>query len=450
VKAECAVLSVPENYAEPNGKTIDLHIARFKSRNNKASSHATTLLAGGPGQGAIESFAPLILRLRDVNLNQDIYLIDQRGTGQSNKMQCNFSEEEVINAGNDFNPELTLKLTQECLDDLPGDPRYYTSSVAIQDLDLIRQKLEIEKWNLYGGSYGTRTAQHYLKQHPEHTRSVILDGLVSPDLPLGPEISTESQKSLDELLLRCKNDTDCNTAFPSLTADTNKLIAELKRAPKEVTIENLASGKLESMEFTQSHLAGGIRLSLYSPFTMSILPNLINEAANNGHYGPLARLAINNTRRLTNSISMGMHNSVVCTEDAPVIENVKVDQALLDRSYMGDDFQPFIETTCSIWPRGPIDDGFHDLVTTDIPVLLLSGSQDPVTPPEYAERAMQNMKTSKHIVIQGQGHIQLSLGCMPTLAAQFIEAASFDDIEFNCLEKIKPEPFFIDFNGPTP
>ncbi len=449
VKAECATLSVPENYAKPDGKKIELHIARFKAKSDKRREDALTLLAGGPGQGAIESFAPYIPRLKKLNTDQDIYLIDQRGTGKSSPMNCDLPEDDP-NASNEFDAALVTKLTKECLAKLKGDPAFYTTSVAMKDLDVVRQALGIKQWNLYGGSYGTRTAQHYLKQYPKHVRTIILDGVIAPSRPLGPEISTESQKSLDELLARCKKDTDCNKAFPNLTAETNRIIAELKIEPKKVTIENLSTGKLEPMSFTISHLAGGIRMALYSPRTMSILPILLHEAAVNNHYGPLARQSLNTVRNLSSVISTGMHNSVVCTEDAPLAKQVKVDAVLLARSYMGSDFQKHIDTVCGLWPKGPMDDGFHELVATDVPVLLLSGGQDPVTPPEYAEEAMQKMTKSKHIVVPGQGHIQMGSGCMPTILAKFVSTASVEKLQTKCLDKIKPEPFFIDFNGPTP
>jgi len=341
-------------------------------------------------------------------------------------------------------------LARECIEEFSGDASQYTTSVAMRDLDLVREKLGLKQWNLYGGSYGTRTAQHYTKQYPEYVRTVILDGLVSPDRPLGPEISTESQKSLDELLERCANDEACNEAFPDLTAKTNQLIADLKASPHTVNIENLASGQLEEFEFGLPHLAGGIRMALYSPAMMSILPNLIYSAAANDHYAPIARQSINSMRSLIQAMNMGMHNSVICTEDAPVMDKVVLDTELLARSYMGEDFENFIEATCSVWPAGPIDDGFHDLVATDLPVLLLSGGQDPVTPPEYADQAMQKMTNSKHIVIEGQGHIQAMTGCVPTIMAKFIETKNFDEFKMECLDKIQPEPFFIDFNGPKP
>ncbi|MBT8142436.1 MAG: alpha/beta hydrolase [Gammaproteobacteria bacterium] len=447
VTAECAVFSVPENYAQADAKKIDLHIARFKAKNEKDRESATTLLAGGPGQGAIESFVPNMLRLKKINTNQDIYLIDQRGTGKSNRMQC---DTDNFDTTVEYDPEIVKEYTSKCLAGLPGDPRYYTTSVAMRDLDEIRKALGLEQWNLYGGSYGTRTAQHYLKQYPNRVRSVILDGLVSPDRPLGPEIALESQRALDDLLKRCSNDTDCSNAFPELEKNVRDLIDELKQESRQVTIENMVTGKKEDLLFTSAHLAGGIRMALYSPITMSILPNLLYEAAVNQHYGPLARQSINQTRQIADLMSMGMHNSVLCTEDADKFDDVQIDMSKLENSYLGKDFFDAMKLTCDIWPRGEIDEGFHELVTTDKPVLLLSGSVDPVTPPAYAEQAMQNMRNSNHIVLEGQGHIQMAVGCMPTILAKFIEQASFEEIETECLNKVKPEPFFIDFNGPTP
>ncbi len=449
VKAECATLSVPENYAEANGTKIDLHIARFKAKNEKDRTDATTLLAGGPGQAAIEAFTPYIRLLKDVNRNQDIYLIDQRGTGKSNQMQCDFEDEEFEDII-EFDPVIAKKFTQQCLDQLPGDARYYTTSVAMKDLDVVRAALGLEQWNIYGGSYGTRTAQHYLKQYPNHVRTVILDAVVPVGKPLGPEIALEGQRALDAMLERCATDEDCNTAFPNLSDEVNTLIADLKQSPRKVQIENIASGKLEEFNFTAATLTGGIRLALYSPISLSILPTLLHEAAANEHYGPLARQSINQTRSMFNAMSIGMSNSVMCTEDAPYFTKVNVDQAEIERSFMGADFLEGLEVACSIWPKGPIDVGFHDPVVSDKPILLLSGTKDPITPPSYAEETMQQMSNSKHIIIEGQGHIQLIVGCMPKIVAKFIEAGSFKDINTSCMDKVKPEPFFIDFNGPKP
>jgi hypothetical protein len=149
-------------------------------------------------------------------------------------------------------------------------------------------------------------------------------------------------------------------------------------------------------------------------------------------------------------MAIGMSNSVMCTEDAPYFDQVNIDRNELAKTYMGEEFLQSLEISCGLWPKGVMDADFKALVETDKPVLLLSGTEDPITPPAYAEHAMQKMSNSKHIIVEGQGHIQMGTGCMPTIIAKFVEAASFEGIETECMKKIKPEPFFIDFNGPKP
>lgn len=446
-KSECANFSVPEDYANPDGKKIELRIARFKAKNEKERGDAMTLLAGGPGQGAIETFVPYISALNKINANQDIYLIDQRGTGQSNQMQC---PQNLEIQNEEFDEALFLELTQKCLDQLPGDPRFYTTSVAMIDLDKVRAALGLEQWNIYGGSYGTRTALHYLRQYPEHTRSVIIDAVAPTTMPLGPDIPFQSQRALDDLLSRCANEESCNTAFPDLTDEVNTLINSLKQQAKAVTIENIASGKLEEIQFTHNHLVAAVRMGLYSPMTVAILPAMLHEAAANEHYAPLARQSINTIRNMSDAMSIGMHNSVMCTEDVPFFASENIDKIKLDATYMGSDIVEMLATMCELWPTGPIDEGFRTPLVSDKPVLLISGTADPITPPEYAELVAQSLSNSKHIVLNGLGHTQLGSGCMPTVMAKFIEAASVNELRTECLDKLKPDPFFIDFNGPKP
>ena len=145
-----------------------------------------------------------------------------------------------------------------------------------------------------------------------------------------------------------------------------------------------------------------------------------------------------------------MHNSVMCTEDVPFYASESFDKTKLDATYMGADIVEMIGTMCELWPTGPIDEGFKTQLVSDKPVLLISGTADPITPPAYAELVAQSLSNSKHIVLEGLGHIQLGSGCMPTVMAKFIEAASVNELQTECLDKLKPDPFYIDFNGPTP
>ena len=79
-----------------------------------------------------------------------------------------------------------MRSSRSCLANLPGDPRYYTTSVAVRDLDDVRAALGYQQIDLYGVSYGTRVAQHYMRRYPERVRAAVLDGVVPPELALGP------------------------------------------------------------------------------------------------------------------------------------------------------------------------------------------------------------------------------------------------------------------------
>ena len=87
---------------------------------------------------------------------------------------------------------------------------------------------------------------------------------------------------------------------------------------------------------------------------------------------------------------------------------------------------------------------------SDIPVLLLSGEADPVTPWSYAERAMATLSNSRPLVLKGQGHGQIGTGCMPQLLGEFIANPDPLALDAECIERTKPTGFFLDFNGPSP
>jgi len=109
-----------------------------------------------------------------------------------------------------------------------------------------------------------------------------------------------------------------------------------------------------------------------------------------------------------------------------------------------------LEAICSVWPTGPIDEGFKAPLATSLPVLLLSGDADPITPPSYADLAAVDLENATHLIGRNQGHGQISVGCTPRLVADFIASADVAEIDASCLERSFVMPFFLDFSGPNP
>jgi pimeloyl-ACP methyl ester carboxylesterase len=446
IKARCGTFVRPLNPADPASENIELRVAVVPALDLEPEPDPMVPLAGGPGQGAIQFYSAYAAAFEVVRRDRDILLLDQRGTGSSASMDCSV-EDEIVEG--QYDDAQTLESTRACLEQLPYDPSFFTTSVAVTDLEALRSALGYGSLNLLGMSYGTRVAQHYARRYPSTTRSVVLDGVVPPQLPLGPEIATEAQRAVDEIFERCAADADCNERFPELDLDFQSVRAELAEAAIEVTLADPLSGHLTTLKFGRDELAAAVRLLAYQPYSIALLPLLIHEAASD-NYAPLAAQFQLTVSSLADSLSLGMHNAVMCTEDLPFVDREAIDFDVLGETYIGAFQLEALETICSIWPRGPLDDGFHEPLASDLPVLLLSGSADPITPPRYAELAMVKLSNARHLVGERQGHGQLAAGCMPKIIANFVASADVGALDVSCMENDFVMPFFLDFSGPKP
>jgi len=403
MSAECATLTVAENPAEPNGQRIELAVARVKSLSPAPASDPLLLIAGGPGGSTIDMYLSMARAFGGVLDERDILLIDQRGTGRSAALTCSvdMSTMEV-----EPTPDDARQAAQECLADLAGDPRYYTTSVAVQDLEALRQAAGYSQLNLYGVSYGTRVAQHYLRRFPEQTRAVVLDGVVPADLALGPDIAINAQLTLERLFERCTEQENCRAAFPRLANNFATLSESLRESAPNVSFANPTTGTTEELVLQYSTLAMTIRLLSYAPETAALIPLTIAQAAQ-GEYTGLTGQAVGILQNLSSSLSYGMHNAVMCTEDAPFYDPQTIDLDALGMTYIGSGQVESIRAMCDAWPAGVLDADLKLPLQSATPVLLLSGEHDPITPPAYANRAAEGLSNAHHFVAPGQGHDRL-------------------------------------------
>ncbi len=446
MKARCGTLVRP---LDPEGAVpgeISLKVAVVSALNLSPRRDPLVPIAGGPGQGSIQFYSAYFHGFESVRRNRDILLVDQRGTGESSRMDCPVDDDLV---DGQYSAELTIEYTRECLQQLPFDPRFFTTSVAVADLEAVRVALGYPSLNLYGVSYGSRVAQHFARRYPSSTRTVILDGVVPPQVSLGPEIATESQRAVDNILARCAEDPACSEAFPNVQATFQRVVADLLESPVTVDMPHPNTGRPEKIVFGQSELAVAVRLLAYQPNSIALLPMLVHEAGA-GNFVPLASQFMMTMTAMRDTLSLGMHNAVMCTEDSPFYDSASIDYDAIERSYMGIMQLQALEAICSAWPAGPIDPDFKAPLSTDLPVLLLSGDADPITPPRYAEMAAIRLGNARHLIGKHQGHGQIAVGCNSRLVADFIDAADPAAVDPGCLERSFVMPFFVDFSGPLP
>ncbi|WP_405232903.1 alpha/beta hydrolase [Lentisalinibacter salinarum] len=446
VKARCGTLERPENPDDPDGRRIALRVAVVPALSVEPASDPVVPLAGGPGQAATDFYVAYRGAFEALRRERPILLVDQRGTGESARLTCPESEDMLEEVPE---PEEIGPLVNECLDGLDADPRYYTTSVAVRDLEAVREALGYPALNLYGISYGTRVAQHYLRRYPDRTRSVVLDGVIPAGEVLGPDIALFAQAAVDAIFARCAQSEACAGRFPDVESEFAALLDRLAASPEEVTLNHPVTGEVAERRFSNQELAGAVRLLAYAPASAALLPHLIHEGAR-GNLSPLTAQIMMIEASMYESLAIGMHHSVVCAEDMPFVTEADIDREALGATFIGEQQLDMLREICRHWPRGPIDPDFREPLDTDVPVLLLSGEFDPVTPPAWGDRAAAQYDTARHVVGPGQGHGLLPHGCTPRLVADFVAAASVEDLEADCVSRLGPMPFFLDFNGPRP
>ena len=446
VTAECGRLQVPEDPQDPEGATIELFVARIPALSPEPAADAVTLINGGPGGSSVSLYVDLAAAFEPLRRERDIVVMDQRGTGRSAPLGCPSLEEATYEL--DF--ELIRGATRRCLAALDQDPRYYTTSLAVTDLEALRRALGYVSFDIYGVSYGTRVAQHYLQRFPESVRTLIIDGVLPIGLALGPDIAINAQATLDAILERCRANDYCSGVFPGLTTQLREVTQRLRRQPVSLEVPHPVSGRPEAMRLHYAQLAMSLRMLSYAPETAALIPLIIHEAAARQNYLPLAAQALIIEKSLLASISFGMHNSVVCTEDVPFYGNLDGMWPELTATYLGDNQVRALQVICELWPRGILHPSLHDPFQSPKPVLLLSGELDPITPPAYAEQAAVAYPNGLHLVAAGQGHGVITRGCVPTLVSDFIDTASTEGLDTSCMKRLRDDAFFIDLLGPPP
>lgn len=447
IEAYCTKFEVAEDPAHPEGRKIRLNVALVPARSAKPKPDLLVFLAGGPGQSAVETFDQVQPAFRKLLRDRHVLLVDQRGTGESNRLACPRPGQDEAFDEAAPTPERLRALAQACLDGVKdrADPRFYTTTDAIRDLETLRAALGKPQYNLVGGSYGTRVALSYLQAHPDSLRSVILDGVVPQDEALGQSHARNLDDGLDRIFAACRADAACAQRFGDPAATLAALRTSLQAAPPTVTLPDPVTQQPVTRTLTADALAGIVRLYAYAPESAALLPLLIDEAAH-GRPQPLLAQGLTLYRKLPERLAHGMELSVICAEDLPELRDDPADAGRL----IGNGLVRLLRAQCPVWPTGTRPPGFKQPVVSDKPVLLLSGEWDPVTPPRFAEIAAKTLSNSRHLVARGRGHIVMTRGCLPKLAAVFVDTLKPAALDTSCLNSFGNTPAFTSYLGPQP
>lgn len=438
--AECGTLTVKENPQDENSREIELAILRLPAISATPQADPLFIIAGGPGQSAIDIAEHISHSFHEVRKNRDLVFVDQRGTGKSNPLTC-AAFNNFLHSFSLLEQEQALRqAVRDCLAEHGNTLEFYTTPYAVTDLDAVRIALGYQQINLWGVSYGTRVALEYMRRYPQASRSSVLDGVAPLAMALPWFAEEDAKTALIQINQQCAASVTCDEEYGDLLVKADTVTETLKRQSTQIKAVHPRTQAPMTLHMNHQMFASVIRMALYSRDTATLLP-LVIARAYEGDYLLLASLIamIEEQSELSN-ISHAMHYTILCNEDYPQFQarDFSRSQNFLNINLTGN-----ARDICEIWPRYSLPEDYRAPVKSSVPSLLLSGQRDPVTPPRWAEQMMQNLDEALHLVAPGGHHSITRDGCIAQLIAHFIHQGKADQLDTDCVKNILPLPPYI-------
>jgi pimeloyl-ACP methyl ester carboxylesterase len=427
ISARCGSLSVPEDPGDRNGRKIALHLAVIPATKQPPAG-ALFYLEGGPGGAATDSAVKVNEVFARVSRDRDLVMVDERGTGGSNRIACPHARVPADAA------TAVTAYVRRCFARLGDAPKLYTTSAAADDLEAVRRALGYHRIDLFGGSYGATLAQVYLQRYPDRVRSAVLDGASLLDVSLYERSAANAQRALDAELARCAATPVCRRAFPH---ERQELQALLARGPRRVTTD------LGTFVLWPDDVAATVAALLHSPEDAALIPYMVHAAAR-GDYVPFARTyAADLGADLDPRAQLATFWVILCSEpwagfDPGATARDGAGSFLAHASLAR---ARLFRQACGAVPRGDVPDDVRADGVIRSPVLLLAGSADPVDPVGNIHGWRRVFPNGRLLVVPGGGHGVVDRGCLPVLVARFVARGTADGLDASCARRIPLPPF---------
>jgi pimeloyl-ACP methyl ester carboxylesterase len=431
VSVECGSVSAPLYHDDPSAGSIELAVFVMRASGDAPSPEPLVMLQGGPG-GSVETlvFVAASGMLGNLTAERDLVFIEQRGNLYSRpNLTCpTYTRMFTETLGQTVDPEQVkaaeLTAVSACLDEFRAaqiDLAAFDSYENARDIPLVvLDALGYTAYHLYGVSYGSLLAQHVMEIAPRGLRSVILDAVVPRDVNPDDQSIDFGWRSLSLLFAACAADEMCSSQHPALQEMLFDLLARLDAEPATITITDMRNGAEYPALLNGSRLAIALFNSLYDSAGLRRIPNEIARAATEGDLTWAAQAL---SSLLDSSFSVGMQLAVNCAEhvysdaDPVVSPEVPVLFAQALQAEAGSTAQ-----VCRLISVPVLPDEASAPADEAVPVLLLSGEFDPITPPVYGDRVAETLPNAVHVVFGGVSHGALLGGgrCPVEIALAFL------------------------------
>ena len=432
----CGTYEVWENRATKSGRKIALNIVVVPALSATPSPDPLFWLEGGPGGAATRDAGAARGYLSEVRKTHDLVFVDQRGTGNSNLLQCDVgdSPDDLQKFFGGTPLRESVRACREALEKI-ANLKLYTTPIAMDDLDEVRDALGYDKINIGGISYGSLASQIYLRQHGNHVRTVFLGGVATPNIKQPLQFARSAQHALDLLFEDCAADKECRENFPKLREEFDAVLARFKDGPVRVELIRPSDQQKQSVLIYRDSFTDRLRLMLYNTRGASYVPAVIHKAFRND-FVPFESAAILVT---PGGIARGMYFTVTCSEGARFTTDEDLTRETAG-TFMGDSRARINREACNDWPRGDIPADYIEFVKSNAPVLMIAGEVDAAVGPWFPEAAIKSLPNGRLIKIRYYGH-QFGDPCTKSIFSKFIEKGNAAGIDASCTETIRRPPF---------
>ena len=434
--AECGMLSVPVDYAKPDGAVARIAMIRFKATGKKIGSLVVN--PGGPGESGIDAAASLVGAIpQSVRQSFDLVGFDPRGVGSSTPaVWCNSdADNDKLRADPivDYTPAGVAHIESEtkdfvarCVKKMGNEFLENVGTVSvIKDLDAIRATVGDQKLTYLGYSYGTRIGSAYAEAYPQNVRAMILDGAVDPNAdPVEADIRQAAafQTAFNNYAADCAKSPNC-----PLGTDPTKAV-DVYQSLVEPLVQSPAKTK-DPRGLSYSDSVVGTILPLYSPNLWRHLTQGLSELKNGtgDTMLALADLYMGRDEQGHYNNSTDVRVAVNCVDEPPITDR----KTVVDEDRRSREVAPFMSygqftgfaplSTCAFWPV-PATSKPHLISVTGLPpVLVVSTTNDPATPYQAGVDLAKQLGGSL-LTFQGTQHTVVFQGnsCVDDIAAKYL------------------------------
>lgn len=420
--ATCGSVEVAEDREKPNGRRISLNVIVLPAESPAPHLPPLFDIEGGPGLAVTKNARFYMGEGAAYRKRRDIVMVDQRGTGGSNPLNC----PELAAPQAAMKPLYPIKAVSRCRASLErkADLTRYLTHDAVADLDAVRTALGYERIDLNGLSYGTTVALRYLATYPQRVRAAVLMGVAPPSAMPPANHATAAERAFDLLADECAAERLCSHLF-DLRRDFALAVARRSKARVGLSREMFAE-KLRSL--------------MYQPATARRIPWIVHAAAM-GDLKPLLKA----TRPVGPSPYYdGMYLSVTCAEGFALMD-YHAAEAKARKTRFGDYRLRRQRAACGVWSKGAAEPNFLAPIRSPAAILLISGEIDPVTPPAWAEALAKALPNARHVLIPASGHVFDGMSgidsCFDPMVVGFLDTGDLKTIDPACLVTMRPPPF---------